>query len=81
MARQLDVAGSSHVVVTPGPPTITTTGRELWRIDVATGNIERYDYGESLIGTYLAVDWPRVFTSSSETAAILEYHAPEAEGR
>lgn len=81
MWNQVDVAGPHHVTVAAGPPRVTTTGIELWRIDVDTGNTERYDYGEPLIGMRLAVDWPRVFTADFETAAILEYRAPEAGGR
>lgn len=81
MWNQLDVAGPSHVTVSAGPPGITETGNELWRIDIDSGNIERYDYGEPLIGMSLAIDWPRVFTVDSESAAIVEYRAPEAGGR
>lgn len=81
MWDQLHVAGPRHVTVSAGPPGITTTGNELWRIDVDTGNTERYDYGEPRIGINLAIDWPRVFTVNSETAAILEYRVPEEGGR
>lgn len=81
MGRQVDAAGPRHVTVWAGPPGIMTTGLELWRIDIDTGNVERYDYGEPHIGYTLAIDWPRVLTVHIRDAAILEYRAPERSGR
>lgn len=78
MWNQLDMAGPRHVTVSAAPPAVTSVGNELWRIDVDSGNVDRYHYGERGIGLSLAIAWPRVFTADSETAAILEYRAPAA---
>ncbi len=81
LGDQLDAAGPSHVIMAAAPPGIMETGKELWLLEVDTGDVERYDYGEPLIGYRLAVDWPRIFTSHIEEARILEYRAPERPGR
>lgn len=72
------VDGSS-VLVTAGPPDLVERGMELWKLDLSSGDIRRYDYGEPFVGYWIAVDWPRLFTAHLDTGAILEYRIPDDE--
>jgi len=72
--------GASRVVAPAGPPDLMVNGPEVWRIDVDTGDVDRFDFGVPLIGYQLAVAWPRIFTSHGREGTVLEYRVPAGEG-
>ncbi|MDX1395313.1 MAG: hypothetical protein R3195_13030 [Gemmatimonadota bacterium] len=77
MSAEVHVRDGSTVMISPAPPDLMTNGREVWLLDVDTGSVERFSYGEPLIGYSTWLAYPRLFTTHVRDGTILEYRFPE----